>query len=170
MARRNISIPDELDERLDRHRDRINASRICAIALERELDMIEQQDRPPEVDESAVERLVERLRQQQSAKDNWYVRGRKDGEAWAQETATLAELRAFDENWSDLDGITVSDFHPDDLEGWADELPQEAQSKELRQQSRALQGAYILGWYASARNLWRAARPRLEGTAEPHHR
>jgi hypothetical protein len=34
MARMNISIPDPLYERLDRLRDRVNASKVCASALE----------------------------------------------------------------------------------------------------------------------------------------
>ena len=45
MARMNISIPDPLYARLDRLRDRVNASKVCAGALEKELDMIEA--RPP---------------------------------------------------------------------------------------------------------------------------
>ncbi|GAA2760565.1 hypothetical protein [Actinopolymorpha rutila] len=160
MARRNISIPDDLDERLDQHRDRINASRVCAIALERELDMIEQQTRPLEVEESKVERLVERLRQQQTEKDNWYGRGRRDGEAWAQNSASLNELRAFEENWSGLEGMTLADFDPGDLEGWDDVLPEERQP-EVNQQPLVLRGAYLLGWYAGVRDLWRAARTHL---------
>ena len=118
MARRNISIPDDLDQRLDRQRDRINASRVCAIALERELDMIEQQTRPLEVDESQLEHLVERLRQQQTDSDMWFGRGRSDGQAWTQETATLEELRGFDDAPSALDGMTVSEFGPEGIEGW----------------------------------------------------
>jgi hypothetical protein len=162
MARRNISIPDELDERLDRQRDRINASRVCAIALEKELDMLEQETRPPEVDELQVERLVERLRQHKSDWDNWYDRGQKDGQTWTQETASLAELRRFDERWSYLDGTTLSECDPNDLEGLVDALlPKEFQSIKLRQQTPVLQTAYILGWTAGVTRLWRAAQARL---------
>jgi hypothetical protein len=162
MARRNISIPDELDQRLDRHRDRINASRVCAIALERELDMIEEQTRPLEVDESQVEQLLERLLQQRDEKEKWYSRGRRDGEAWTQETATLNELHHFDEHWSGLEGMTVDDFNPDDLEGWIVELlPKEFRSNDLRQLPTDLQGAYIFGWREGVTNLWRVVRTRL---------
>jgi hypothetical protein len=162
MARRNISIPDELDERLDQLRDRINASRICAIALERELDMIEERTRPLEVDESQVEHLVERLQQQQNDKDKWFGRGRSDGQTWTQETATLEELRRFDEHWSGLDDMTVDDFEPEHLEGWiVEQLPKAFRSKELRQLPPTLQGAYVFGWCEGVRNLWRAVRTRL---------
>ncbi|MEQ7127089.1 hypothetical protein ABN034_21450 [Actinopolymorpha sp. B11F2] len=162
MARRNISIPDELDERLDRQRDRINASRVCAIALERELDMIEEQTRPLQVDESQLEHLVERLRHQQNDRDKWFGRGRSDGQAWTQQTATLEDLRGFDERWSALEHMTVSDFDPEALEGWIDSMmPKEFRSNELRNQPPALQGAYIFGWYEGVKNLWRAARTRL---------
>ena len=94
MARVNISIPDSLYARLHRLRDRVNASKVCAIALEKELDMIEGQTLAPDVDEAKVERLVERLRHQQSERDRWFRRGREAGETWAQESATLQELSA----------------------------------------------------------------------------
>ncbi|MEQ7008801.1 hypothetical protein ABN028_21745 [Actinopolymorpha sp. B17G11] len=161
MARRNISIPDELNERLERLRDRVNASKVCAIALEKELGMIEGQTLAPDVDEAKVARLVERLQAQQGWKDRWYQRGRRDGETWAQETATLQDLRAFEESWSELDQVRVADFDPEDLEGWEDELPEAFQSNDLRRQPPELRGAYVLGWYASVQALWRVARTRL---------
>lgn len=46
MARLNLTIPDPLYERLDRLRDRVNVSKICATALEQELAMLEGQLRP----------------------------------------------------------------------------------------------------------------------------
>jgi hypothetical protein len=161
MARRNISIPDALDERLDRLRDRINVSRVCAVALERELHMIEGQTRAPDVDESKVERLVERLRTQQSEKDRWYRRGLRDGETWAQETASLHELGVFEDDWAELAQIDVASFDPDDIEGWEDELPEAFQTDELHRQPPLLRAAYVLGWYAGVQRLWRAARARL---------
>lgn len=41
MARTTISLPDSLTERLERVRDRVNMSKVCAAALERECDMLE---------------------------------------------------------------------------------------------------------------------------------
>ncbi|MGW5363173.1 hypothetical protein [Actinopolymorpha pittospori] len=161
MARRNISIPDALVERLDRMRDRINVSRVCAVALERELRILEGQARGQDVDESKVDRLVERLRSQQSEKDRWYRRGLRDGEKWAQETATLHELAAFEDDWAELEQIDVADFDPEDIEGWDDELPETFQTDELLRQPPLFRSAYVLGWYAGVHGLWRAARVRL---------
>jgi hypothetical protein len=86
MARMNISIPDPLYERLDRLRDRINASKVCAGALEKELDMIEGR---PALADPDIERLLSRL---EGTRERWYGRGREDGKRWAVETATREQL------------------------------------------------------------------------------
>ena len=82
----NISIPDPLYERLDRLRDRVNASKVCASALEKELDMIEGR---PSLADPDIEKLVQRL---QGTRERWYERGRDDGKRWAVQTATREEL------------------------------------------------------------------------------
>jgi len=41
LARINLTLPDPLYERLERFRDRVNVSKVCALALTKELDMIE---------------------------------------------------------------------------------------------------------------------------------
>jgi hypothetical protein len=86
MARMNISIPDPLYERLDRLRDRVNASKVCASALEKELDMIEGR---PSLADPDIEQLVQRL---QGTRERWYERGREDGKRWAVQTATREQL------------------------------------------------------------------------------
>ena len=92
MARMNISVPDPLYERLDRLRDRVNASKVCASALEKELDMIEGRTAPADPD---IERLVQRLL---GSRERWYDRGREDGKRWAVSEATREQLyKAADE-------------------------------------------------------------------------
>src|SRR5688572_12391845 len=92
MARMNISVPDPLYERLDRLRDRVNASKVCASALEKELDMIEGRIAPADPD---IERLVQRLL---GSRERWYDRGREDGKRWAVSDATREQLyKAADE-------------------------------------------------------------------------
>ena len=86
MARMNISVPDPLYERLDRLRDRVNASKVCASALEKELDMIEGRTALADPD---IEQLVQRL---QGTRERWYERGREDGKQWAVQTATREQL------------------------------------------------------------------------------
>jgi hypothetical protein len=86
MARMNISIPDPLYERLDRLRDRVNASKVCAQALERELDMLEGGAAVADPD---ITQLIGRL---QGARDRWYQRGRQDGRRWAVQLGTREDL------------------------------------------------------------------------------
>ena len=93
MARVNISIPDPLYARLDRLRDRVNASKVCAAALEKELDMIEARPAPTDPE---VEQLVARL---QGLRERWYDRGRQDGKRWAVGSATREELYRFADEW-----------------------------------------------------------------------
>lgn len=104
MARLNVSIPDTLYERLDRQRDRVNASKVCAAALQKELDMIEGRAARPAA--SSVERLVQRL---QGRRDVWHRRGRQDGEAWAADVASVEELREIGEEWEDDGEYDVDD-------------------------------------------------------------
>jgi hypothetical protein len=86
-TRLNISVPSVLQERLRKVKDRINVSKVCVAALERELGTLEAR---PTVDAGQLERLIRRL---QSNQERWSERGRRDGEHWAVETATRAELR-----------------------------------------------------------------------------
>jgi hypothetical protein len=97
LARLNLTIPDALYERLDRFRDRVNFSRVCARALEKELAMLEGQ---ATIENPRLQRLIHRLQRLQGNQERWYQRGREDGENWAVEVATQEELRYVDEEWS----------------------------------------------------------------------
>lgn len=160
MARLNISLPDALYARLERLRDRLNASRVCAVALEKELDMVE--GRPPAagVTETQLDRLVERLR---SARDRWYQRGRQDGAAWAVERATVAELEHVAEEWEDSTDPSDFDYGqgdmPDSFE--LDEALERWDGYETLEEDAHLKGSYVRGWFHAVREVWRAAKPRL---------
>ncbi len=86
VARLNLTIPDPLYERLERVRDRVNVSKVCAVALEKDLDMIEAR---PSVADPKIVRLLERLG---GARERWYEHGHEDGIEWATEKATRVEL------------------------------------------------------------------------------
>jgi hypothetical protein len=73
MARLNITLPDVLYARLEQLRDRINLSKVCATALEKEVTMLEGQ---PPITDPRIARLLQRL---QSARERWYQRGYEDG-------------------------------------------------------------------------------------------
>lgn len=102
MARMNISVPDALYERLDRLRDRVNASRVCAVALEKELDTLEAR---PAIADPEIEQLIQRL---QSTKERWYQRGQQDGRRWAVDTASRQELASAGTNLGEAEGAELA--------------------------------------------------------------
>ena len=109
VQRRTISIPDELDARLERLQDRINVSRVCAAALEREVAMLEA---TPTGTDPDVQRLLRRL---QTVKERWYDRGRQDGRRWAIDVATREELKWVGEDVAGQDGATIAGLAHDRL-------------------------------------------------------
>ena len=166
MARLNISVPDALYARLDRLRDRVNASKVCAAALEKELDIVDGATAVTDTEAAKVSRLVERLQQQRDERTRWFQRGRQAGEAWAMETASVNELAEFEETWVGLDTIELARFQPEDMDGWEDVLPESFRSGETALSDEVLtdqllRGAYILGWHHGVDGLWRAARGQL---------
>ena len=152
MARLNLTIPDPLYARLERLRDRVNVSKVCAIALEKELNMLEGQMTTAAAD-PRLQRLIQRLQRQQSNRDRWYQRGREDGENWAIDVAGLEELREASDEWEEED---------DDYEDQEDELPETfslwesvrrwllVDMEEAGIRSRNLDSARIRGSFAEA--------------------
>ncbi|GEM_PF-7005868 len=57
----NISVPDALHAHLDHLRDRVNASRVCAQALEKELDMLERGSALGALADPDIAKLLQRL-------------------------------------------------------------------------------------------------------------
>src|SRR5205085_6418451 len=94
----NITIPDVLYARLEQLRDRINLSKVCAMALEKEVTMLEGQ---PNITDPRIARLVQRL---QSMRERWYQRGYDDGIQWAVELATREELQSVATHLAAQDG------------------------------------------------------------------
>ena len=74
MARLNITLPDVLYARLEQLRDRINLSKVCATALEKEVMMLEGQ---PNITDPRIAQLLQRL---QSTRERWHQRGYEDGD------------------------------------------------------------------------------------------
>ena len=98
MARLNITLPDMLYARLEQLRDRINLSKVCALALEKEVTMLEGQ---PPITDPRIAQLLQRL---QSARERWHQRGYEDGIQWAVDLATRDELQSVATYLADLDG------------------------------------------------------------------
>lgn len=104
MARLNITIPDVLYARLEQLRDRINLSKVCATALEKEVTMLEGQ---PPITDPRIARLLQRL---QGTRERWYQRGYEDGIQWAVDLATRDELQSVAIYLADLDGRQLAEF------------------------------------------------------------
>lgn len=106
MARLNITLPDVLYARLEQLRDRINLSKVCAIALEKEVTMLEGQ---PSITDPRIAQLLQRL---QSTRERWHQRGYEDGITWAVETATRDELQNVATYFADINGQRLVElFH-----------------------------------------------------------
>ena len=104
MARLNITVPDVLYARLEQLRDRINLSKVCATALEKEVIMLEGQ---PPITDPRIARLLQRL---QSARERWHQRGYEDGIGWAVDQATRDELQSIAIHLAELDGRQLAEF------------------------------------------------------------
>ncbi len=104
MARLNITLPDVLYARLEQLRDRINLSKVCAIALEKEVTMLEGQ---PTITDPRIAQLLQRL---QNTRERWYHRGYEDGITWAVELATRDELQNVAIHFAEQDGRHLAEF------------------------------------------------------------
>jgi hypothetical protein len=175
VARINLTIPDPLYERLDRLRDRVNVSKVCAIALAKELDMVE--GNATLVANPKAQRMIERLQGMKARKDRWFQQGYEDGENWAAELAEPSEIRSVLDEW-DLDEderYKINDVEfPESfdqkaaIKHWIEAEAHETGSKAggPGTLSETEQDAYLRGWNAAIRDIWKAAGPALRWVAE----
>jgi len=154
----NISIPDALHGRLERVRDRVNVSRLCTVALERELDMIEAR---PSVTDPKIAQLVERL------KGSWgqgYDRGHEDGMQWGVEEATRADLQEAAETFRGCEGRQMAEWNADHTADSYSESPW-LPGVNWWKYDHALEAAdpyaYLEGWRDALVELWDAVAPAL---------
>jgi ribosome modulation factor len=88
--------------RLEQLRDRINLSKVCATALEKEVIMLEGQ---PPITDPRIAQLLQRL---QSTRERWHQRGYEDGIQWAVDLATRDELQSVATYLAGLDGQQIA--------------------------------------------------------------
>lgn len=183
-TRLNISVPVSLQERLKRDKGKLNVSKICVAALEREL---ERQEAAPSVPPPLLEKLVARL---QNNHERWSERGRRDAERWAVEVAQRDELRrvgdtptskgdgaapvieipsSFDlaaavDAWVRRDaGIKEDDVHRFGENGRRPpRFPPPMEEALQRARAQVDETAYRSGWAGAVRDIWRAVRPALQ--------
>jgi len=88
MARVNVSVPDEMKERMDALADRVNWSEAARAAFEREITAASMPDDPD------IDQVVERLRK--SKADSWQAnlkKAREEGREWAKKRASYNQLK-----------------------------------------------------------------------------
>jgi len=112
--RLSVTIPSTLHERLEGLRDRVNVSKVCTIALEKELDMLEAR---PSIADPKIARLMERIK---GSHGLWYDRGHEDGTAWAVDNAKREDLELAATQLAAADGqalLSAGDDDDDDAGG-----------------------------------------------------
>ena len=146
MPRLNITIPDELHQRLERWRDRVNVSRICQDAITRELNKLD--ELPAEV--QAMQRALARLGQEKAKVErSCFRKGVYDGLEWARQ----AEYPAL-KSWGEKDlsnetldavlrgpAVKAAATHANDV-NW-DQIP------------------YAEGWMSGVQQFWARAKRHL---------
>jgi hypothetical protein len=184
MARLNITIPDPLYERLEQVRDRLNISKICANALEKELSMLE--GRRP-ITDPKIAKLLQRLL---GDRERWYQRGYEDATQWAVETATRGDLCSIATEMADWDGHRLlEEFHDeqhrkqilrpllfpssfriaDRLDAWVaedmqagDVLMDEETERLNHARAEVDETGYLEGWRDSIKEIWQTISPALQ--------
>lgn len=143
MPRLTVSVPRDLHDRLEKWRDRLNISKVCQEALERELRRLEEL---PE-DAKALADLVERLaRENADGQRRWFTQGVSDGMTWAQ-GASYIDLKAaagkVEETTTNLDSaIERSAARYDGLADFDED-------------------SYVAGWRFAASEVWRRVKTKI---------
>jgi hypothetical protein len=184
----NISVPDKLYERYKRNEERLNASRVCAEALARELDVLEGVEGVGEHDEAAVMQMVERL---MDAKEHSYGWGYGDGRAWGLAHATRAALHTAKElkDYSGRQMLTDprepvaedddAEVPQEHIPGVLDDVPAMSSRRDVAQsflERHLAQGqegdveAYAEGWRDALADLYEILRKAEKGKRLPRPR
>jgi predicted transcriptional regulator len=113
-----ITIPDDLAERLDPVRDKMNISKVCAAAIDREVSMLA--DLPVDVQELAA--TIARLRAEKAeAEQEDYNTGLEWGQQYAEGRASYAELMDYASIPGRIDPITLDELPEEEREGFAEQ-------------------------------------------------
>lgn len=98
MARVTVSIPDDLREQMEGHREDANWSAVAANAFRAEIHRIKVRNA-----QSGDEQIAEALERLRASKANYERsagdRGAKAGTDWAMKSADYAELKALHDHW-----------------------------------------------------------------------
>ena len=146
MARLNITVPDELYERIEKYRDRLNISRICQDAIGRELAKLELVPEDVRQMRAALSRLGE---QKAMIERSGFRKGVYDGLEWARQ-ADYSALKQWGEQ------VASNEALEDALSGPAASAAVAHNSK-VDWDPRP----YSEGWIAGVQQFWTRAKKRL---------
>jgi hypothetical protein len=146
MARLNITVPDDLYERVEKWRDRLNLSRICQDAISREVDKLELVPEDVRRMQEALSRLG---REKATVERSCFRKGVYDGLEWARQ-AEYALLKRWGEQ------AAGSDAQDEALRG-----PAAASAATHAGGIDWHPQPYAEGWIAGVNQFWERARNRL---------
>lgn len=164
MARLNLTVPDDLFQRLEKHRDRLNMSRICAHALEKKVAELEKetellQSLRRDVDE--MHTMIGRLTDERDERlRHCFEQGIDSAQTWAQQAA-YADLKSW---------CAQATFLSDKVRNLEDSPPlPDVVSTTWRQASEGLrppmdlaeEKEFATGFYVTLIEHWRILEPRL---------
>jgi hypothetical protein len=110
-TRVSITIPDDLAERLEPYRDRMNISKVCSEAIERELSTLV--ELPVEVQKLTATIAELRMEKAELEQDDYNI-GLDWGQRYAEEKARLMEFTLYETIHDSIDHITF-DKLPEDV-------------------------------------------------------
>lgn len=146
LARLNITVPDELYERIERWRERLNLSRICQDAIAREIDKLELVPEDVRRMQQALSRLGEQKAKVERA---CFRKGVYDGLEWARE-ADYPLLKRWGEQPAAMEAIEEV------LRG-----PAAATAARHSEADDWHPEPYGEGWIAGVQQFWERAKKRL---------
>ena len=152
VKRLNITVPDELSERLEPLRERMNISRICATAIEREVKALEAV--PQEVQDLAT--LIARLRNEKvESEQQDRKQGFEQGVIYAQQS-NYAELMIYADVAAEAKAWRHGDYDFDLPDGVLDDM------REAMQDSLVIDAlTYKQGWLEGMMAVWKKIKKAL---------
>lgn len=143
MAERiNITVPNDLHERLQAVRDDINISRICQEAIEQAVILKEIKMKTL----SSKEKVIERLRlERQKNEQEWFNYGKTDGLSDA-EDLSYEDFEHLEKLYKERDEVMLNQLD-DDLREWLEE-------KMSNFDQRPNKKVYLNGWIEGVVEFW----------------
>jgi len=150
MATRiQITIPDELAQRLEPWRDRMNISKVCAEAIQSEITTLEA-SLTPEIE--GLAEIIARLREHKaSLEQSDYATGLADGDSFARKRAGYDDFIRY--------GVIAESIELDQVE-----LPDDVEAlleAAIREGEVTDRWSYTAGWLDGLQKIWDAIKDKV---------